>query len=199
MSVTGVFCWALFAVCTQVSYMPARLDVGDVALRLDMTGGTCSGTAVAKDVILTAAHCLQEENSLSFVNNIPVVTIETIEDGSDHVLIRISGLEFKRWAKIGPLPEQADRVRWIGNPDGLSNMYREGYIVRVDKERIYIDAQGWMGDSGAGLFNDRGRLVGVLSGVEGWELAHFSFQLTVAYPLNFTPEQLKKMGTKYSS
>jgi V8-like Glu-specific endopeptidase len=185
MDLASGLCWAVMACCTTVN---------DVSLRLQMgVSGTCSGTAVARDVILTAEHCITEM-PVSFINDQPVVTIETERDGADHVLIRVGGVEFSKWAKLGPPLKQGDDIKWVGNPAGEPDMYRKGYVVRATSEVIHIDAPGFAGDSGSGFFNKRDRLVGVLSGAERWwNYEGFDFQLITAYPLAFTPEQIEKM------
>jgi hypothetical protein len=167
-----------------------------LSLKLKFTSTICTGTPVQKDVILTAAHCTDKDRPLSFVGDIPVVTVETVTDGKDHVLIRVSGIEFKKWAAFGPSPTQADKLWWVGNPAGLENMYREGYVVRATKEQIYFDAKGFMGDSGAGIFDTQGRLVAVMSGFEYWSdgVSGILFDMSVAFPFAFTEEQWKQMN-----
>lgn len=51
---------------------------------------------------------------------------------------------------------------------------------------MLIDANGWKGDSGAGVFKD-GKVVTLVSGL----FERGSFGLMVATPLEFTPEQLR--------
>lgn len=201
----GLFCWALFSCCAsayeagllrqnpQDSFL-SQLD--EAALKLKFANDICSGTAVAEDVILTAAHCASS-NSLSFVDDKPVVTLETITDSRDHILIRVDGVKFKRWAKIGPPLTQAEHIRWIGAPADVEDAYREGYIVKSNKEQILIDGPSFYGDSGAGLFDKQDRLRGVFTGIVVWgDMGAAYLQFGRAFPLEFTPEQLKKMLDK---
>jgi S1-C subfamily serine protease len=58
---------------------------------------------------------------------------------------------------------QGMHIRWFGNPEGVPDIYREGVIVSVMSDGIVIDATICHGDSGAGVFDDAGELVGVVS------------------------------------
>lgn len=143
--------------------LPTHDEVRATTLRLEFSQGTiCSGTAIAPDVILTAEHCL--DGTLKTVNGEKVRVVGLGKDKpADIATIRIAGRRFKRWARFGYPARQGDRVRWHGNPLGWSNMYREGYVSRVGKDGLIIDATICHGDSGAGLFDLQGRLVGVVS------------------------------------
>lgn len=175
---------------TGCSDAPAR-DIGVVqgtALRLEFDkNGVCSGTAVGKDLILTAEHCFEGER-LVRINGRPANSLRMVKDGKDHVLVKVT-VTFKTWARMGAAPKQGDRVRWIGNPAGEANVYREGYVARAEKAGVLVDAQVWKGDSGSGLFNDRGEVVGVVSAMVG---ASPSFMLAFAWPLAFEPKQWKE-------
>lgn len=170
----------------------ARLErIRAVSLVLMFDNGVCSGTAVARDVILSAEHCFSDKSTLKTINGSEVKVLNIMRDGNDHVLVRVS-VQFETWAKVGDAPKQAERVRWIGNPRGLPNMYREGYVVRSDEESVLIDAPAYKGDSGSGVFNEKGQVVAVLSGamVYGSPLGGMQMQLTACLPMAFTSEQM---------
>lgn len=127
--------------------------------RLTVENGICSGTAVGPDLLVTAHHC----GKVLAVGDVKVEA-EVVEQGKrDFVLLRIKGLAFKHYTRRGPLPKQGDRVRWFGNPAGEYDIYREGYVSRVDADAIVIAAQICKGDSGAGILDSQGRVVGIVS------------------------------------
>ena len=171
---------------------PAR-DISVIqgtAVRLEFEkNGVCSGTAVGRDLVLTAEHCFEGER-LVRINGKEAYALRMVKDGKDHVLVKVS-MTFKSWAPMGKAPKQGDKVRWIGNPAGEPNVYREGYVSRVEKNSVLVDAQVWKGDSGAGLFNDKGEVIGVVSAMVG---ASSSFVLAYAYPLEFTAKQWREAG-----
>jgi hypothetical protein len=123
------------------SNAPAR-DIGVIqgtALRLEFeNNGVCSGTAVGRDVIMTAEHCFEGER-LVRINGRPANALRMVKDGKDHVLVKVTSA-FKTWARMGTAPKQGDRVRWIGNPAGEANIYREGYVARAEKTGVLVDA-----------------------------------------------------------
>lgn len=168
-------------------------DLRPVALRLTLEGGGhCSGTAVGPQLVLTASHCL-DVGRIVAIDDREAYALRVIHDGRDHALVRVS-VTFRRWAALGPAMQQGDRVRWIGNPAGEPDMYREGYVVRAHTDEVLIDGPSFAGDSGAGLFDSRGRLVGVLLGGKWWQSRGGAvFAVTLAYPLAFTPEQWAEM------
>ena len=80
-------------------------------------------------------------------------------------------------------------MRWIGNPSSLRGQFREGYITGRYEGEFLIDARVFGGDSGSGIYNDRGQLVGVVSGMRRWSTREgFDMQLMVALPLEFSAE-----------
>ena len=146
--------------CSCASVAPAEINPRAFALRITTTRSVCSATAVAADEIETAAHCLAY----------PLVSIEgkraTIvahhATGVDRVRVTVAGVTFAKWAKLGR-PKQADRVRWWGQPLGNPFVYREGVVAAVYTDGVLIDGTICAGDSGSGLFNAAGELVGVIS------------------------------------
>jgi S1-C subfamily serine protease len=145
------------------STLPTHDALRATTLRLEFSQGTlCSGTAIASDVILTAEHCL--DGTLKTVDGHPVrVTGLGKSKARDMATIRVSGLRFESWATMGRPAKQGDRVRWFGNPLGMPDMFRVGYVSRAGRGQLIVDATICKGDSGSGLFNDAGRLVGVVS------------------------------------
>ncbi|MFD0738253.1 trypsin-like serine peptidase [Lysobacter koreensis] len=160
--------------------------IRQTALRLEFERGVCSGTAVGVNVIATAQHCFDGGGRLIKINGKDAYALETVRDGKDHVLVRVSA-RFKHWAQMGSQPEQGDRIRWVGQPSGEPDVYRQGYVSRVRDGELWIDALAFHGDSGAGLMNDAGQLVGILYGGRLFaSSAGMRMQLTVANELAFT-------------
>ena len=113
-------------------------------------------------MLWTAKHCLKA-GMLNYVNGHGVTAKRVIYGAGDRVLFELDRPMFTRFAKIGPPPKQGDRIRFWGNPRGNVSWYRVGYVVAVEGDDIVIDAYACPGDSGAALYSDAGRIVGVLA------------------------------------
>jgi hypothetical protein len=158
-------------------------------LRLEFGDGLCSGTVVAERALLTAEHCIAHA-PLSAVDGVETHAVRTLRDGQDHVLIwtdRVIGHNRVRLAT----PKVGEDVHWTGNPAQLEGVERHGYVAAIVNGEAYIDAPAWGGDSGSGIYNDRGELVGVLSGTYTWGNDSGSFVLVFAKPLKFTRDDWK--------
>jgi S1-C subfamily serine protease len=185
---------ALLAVVVTASCASALTGIQDTALWLKFERGHCSGTAVGPHLVLSAEHCWGNGNQLVAINGREAHVTKMVKDGRDHVLVRVS-VKFDRWARMAPHhPKQGDRVRWIGNPTSLRHQYREGYVTGVDGGQMLLDARLFGGDSGSGVFDDHGHVVGVVSAMRRWQtLQGMSMQLAVAFPVSFSAEQWRSV------
>jgi V8-like Glu-specific endopeptidase len=146
--------------CGCVS-LPAPGDLRLTTLRIETQNAICSATAIGPQTLRTATHCLG--TLLQTVEGRPVRVVRVVDRQNDHADVVVAGVRFLHWAHLGPVPKQGDRLRWWGNPLGEPDMYRQGYVSKVRDDAIFVDATVCHGDSGSGLFNDAGQLVGVLS------------------------------------
>ena len=162
--------------CGGCVSVPSHGELRATALRLDFAKGICSGTAIGRDLVLTATHCLAG-GELRAVNGSAVKVVDVTEEGRDTAILRIVGEPLRHVAKRGPRPVQGQRVRWWGQPGGNSDVYREGYVSRAWKDAIVIDAIVCFGDSGSGVFSDNGEVVAVISAMTDKSACHFGLAL----------------------
>ena len=148
--------------CSGCVSVPSHDSLRASAHRIDF-GGACGATAVSATEAITAAHCLGKLPGT--LDGIPVVLTQTRMLAGDVVRITFDRPTFKTWARIGPRPLEGDRVRYWGQPGGWEMVYREGYVIRGWTTQTLVDANGWFGDSGSGIFDDEGRLVAVMSAI----------------------------------
>lgn len=168
----GILLAFLLAGCGCAS-IPSHDTLRASALRLEYVNGVCSGTAVGPDLLVTAIHCGIPER----VNGIPVRVVDRQAGSRDFVVLRIEGVVFRTYLPRGPQPKQGDRLRWFGNPGGEPDVFRQGYVARVSDGVIVIAAQICKGDSGAGLINDRGEVVGIVSAMTAQQHCQFALSL----------------------
>ena len=166
-------------------------------VRLDLEDGTCSGTVVAPDVILSAGHCFESEWDESptdmFVDGMQVKILAVVLDGDDHALVKVN-FTFPSYALLAAVPEVGAHVHYWGNPAGSNNVYREGYVTNYQHGTMRLDVNGFFGDSGAGIFDSQGNVVGVISTIDINRHKGLDFRLMGAEPLEFTPLQYVMMG-----
>lgn len=165
----------------------------ETTLHLVINGDeSCSGTAIGPHAILSATHCFDWLFSLKVYGQ-PIRVIDAFSDGNDHTVL-IVGLTFHRWATVGGEPRQADRVFVFGNPGRETDMYRLGEVYGLSPTSkglaMLYGINGWMGDSGSGVFDQSGHLVAVISFLRYMGTDDTSWQCMGSYPLAFTSEQL---------
>jgi len=174
----------------------------------------CGGVWVDADLVLTAAHCVDEPD-------IPFALIATIEDfenerqrpgniiaadeKNDLALIRLEPENIPQHpiARIG---QQnifvGDTIHVVGHPVGFTWSYSHGYVAAVrenlsgpgDKifpKALQISAPVWMGNSGGGAFDAEGKLIGISSWVSK-NGPHLAFFVHAEVIENFIIQELAK-------
>lgn len=183
---------------------------GATTAQLVINGAVCSGTVMAPSTILSAAHCFKDDDDddpiakfLGHVSPVPTdmtvdgykVFIEAITyDDADHALVKVIFV-FKDHAQLAhERPAVGGRVHYWGNAAKLNNVYREGYVTSYLHSEMRMDANVFFGDSGAGIFDESGKVVGVVSYLTYSQHAGVGLKFMGAYPLEFTPLQYSMMG-----
>lgn len=153
----------------------------------------CGGTAIGRRTIVTASHCLLPEVGLTSMDGKPVVITKVHDDGKDHVMVYVDR-DLPTVAKRGrPLAIGDDVYIW-GHPHGLGLLFRKGYYAGDIKHpgtgvNYYTyDVESIFGDSGSGIFNSKGELVGMVSQLLSLDPR---FRMVITAEFHFTPEQWK--------
>lgn len=188
--------------CAGCASIPAPRPEFAAAVRLDfLDGGNCSGTAVSEFAIVSAAHCFKASDfGAMSIDGKPSAFQVIANDGRDHVLLRVT-VRQANTARIGKAPVWGEPLALIGNPVGLSRLFRAGRVAAIDNgfsclgssevcPALLIDLNTAGGDSGAGYFNVKGELVGVHSASYSYGI----FKMAVSYKWAFSPEQWKAAG-----
>lgn len=154
------------------------------SIRLGFDKGICSGTSIGPHKILSASHCWNMGGALVSVNGYPVTSVQRWDDGRDHTIVVVTQT-FRQWATVRGKLTQGQAISFYGNAVGLHDLYRRGYVAGVDGSTVLIDCMVGHGDSGAGLFDARGYLVGVVSYLQ----ESGSFRMLGAEQLNFSADK----------
>lgn len=141
-------------------------------------GVSCSAVMIAPERALTAAHCLNMTS--------PVLTIEGVDypitegyaaSPRDLAILFVPGAPCP-CAVVSLYPsEEGDALLAVGYPYGLARVVTYGefqarIVLEEDgQEYILTTTLGAPGNSGGGLFNDRGELIGItVKGAPGHSL-----------------------------
>ncbi len=175
----------LLAGCSGCASVPLE-QVHGATLRADFDNGVCSATAVGSTTVLIATHCLKD-GTLKTLGGRDVKILGRRDDGKDHSLIRLN-IAFDHWARFGVYPAIGQDVFYYGNPLGLADVLRKGYIAAYVEGEFLIDIEGAPGDSGAAVFDSEGRVIGVISMI--LQGTPTNFRMMAIFPLAFTPQQI---------
>lgn len=166
------------------------------AVHLEMNGeASCSGTVISPHAILSATHCFVGLKELT-INSKVVSVVKQIDDGHDHTILVLKET-LDNPAQLGPKPDVTDIVFVFGNPGPFVHLFREGRVSGTADDgkgvTTLYDLNGWFGDSGSGIFDSQGRLVGVVSTV--WaETEPAPLKFMGSFDLAFTTAQLAEAG-----
>jgi hypothetical protein len=186
---------ALVALSGCANARPVYEQVHGATLRLETPLGTCSGTAVARDVALTASHCFGEDKPKTIRANGELCEVRSlVHDGNDHVLVTLGGCPFKQTAKLGKPGKVGDRVFLWSNPHIFRDLLVFGTVAGthpgelVKAETTLYDLAGYYGSSGGAIFNERGEISAVVS------IGTAPYRLMGSFPIVFTRKQLEAAG-----
>lgn len=134
----------------------------------------CGGIWVGADTVITADHCVEGVKKVRVMLSGGGI-YDGLVDREDRVgdlgRIRVYGVSGHGIALVGGRGKVGDRLHIIGHARGLNFSYLQGWVsgyreMEMDRgtgEYMQVTAPIYYGDSGGGVFNERGELVGVTS------------------------------------
>jgi len=157
-------------------------------------GAECSATAIGPHALLTASHCERATSHIA-IDGIQADVATVLRDEEDHSIYLLTGISFNTWY-AGNIPVDlplsvGDDVVIFGNPGAFHDMLRRAYVSGSDgpgPSILFLDGNINEGDSGAGVFNATGTLLGVISVKAMGDGIKFSGM----YPMKFTEAQVKQ-------
>jgi len=149
-----------------------------VALVTDKDRAYCAGTWVASDRILTASHCVIDDDVVAtsvHVRDFDGVTfdaqVKKVERRADLALLVAP--KAHAWAAVATVWHKGEELTIVGHPGGAEWTFMRGWISRTMKhdspedegqmQMLQVQAPIYYGNSGGGAFDASGALVGVCS------------------------------------
>lgn len=191
----------------------AANNVHEIKLHTINDDSRCSATAIGPHALLTASHCeLPTSRVVIDKNSTPIAILGIIRDEQDHTILLVD-TTFKSYADMATSPlEMGDDVFIIGNPSDFRRLYRKGVVASIERNMsvrdfmwlaeeyskgyiIYLDLNGYFGDSGAAIFNEQGEICGVVNEMatrSHEEDPSASIKIMKSYSLDFTQAEIDK-------
>ena len=157
----------------------AREDARKAAVRIHAGSARGSGTYFkigGYHVVVTAQHVVRDAPVVLVEGrNGETVYGEPILQGieSDVAVILIPEMNSREPLRYRTLPVPRDtdrlvgrRVTYTGFPASHDLMTIDGQVAGYENGHVIIHSYGWPGSSGSGVFDMRGRLIGVVSAVD---------------------------------
>jgi S1-C subfamily serine protease len=131
--------------------------------------GLGSGIAISKHMILTARHCIIKKVYAQLQDGTRLTTQNVILLGDLDAAVIVVKEELTSFVECGKTPAAPSRTwifaRIVGEMEGPSSFgWTQGTVATVKDSDgdMLLNQAGYPGCSGGGVFNDQGKLVGLL-------------------------------------
>ena len=129
----------------------------------------CSGVVIGgtdtQSYILTAKHCMEEDNCQfggGWADNSYITKVFLDKKADLAFLIVEPKLRRKTPIRIAKKVSWMEEIRYLGYPSGLF-YYKEGKIIILQLDGFLVNFEAINGCSGGGIFNENNELVGIIT------------------------------------
>ena len=161
----------------NLSITEQRARSAAVKVRSLLQGGHGSGTymiAHGRRVVVTAAHVVRHESVMAIDGRdgeTAVGQVVFVDHDIDIAFIVVPELETRTAVRYRPQRRYDERLvgtnlTYTGFPSHHDLLTIRGYISAIEKEHIVTNMFGWFGSSGSGVFDQQGRYLGTVSGID---------------------------------
>jgi S1-C subfamily serine protease len=163
-------------------------------LRNGIVDPFCAGTMVSPKHVLTALHCLaNEDDTIRPYLHVKVqgktyrAVVADYDRGNDLCLLAITDPVSLKYTTLGTAPKAGEKIFLVGSPAGVPDVVSTGIVAKEvwhshrDFPVFIVQSAFWYGNSGGGTYNENGELVGVLVefGPSGGGVPNFGYSVLV--------------------
>ena len=161
----------------NLSISEQRARSAAVKVRSLLQGGHGSGTymiAHGRRVVVTAAHVVRSESVMAIDGRDGETVVGQVvfaDHDIDIAIIVVPEMETRTAVRYRPQRRYDERLvgtalTYTGFPSHHDLLTIRGYIAAVEKEHLVTNMFGWFGSSGSGVFDQHGRYMGCVSGID---------------------------------
>ena len=161
----------------NLSISEQRARSAAVKVRSLLQGGHGSGTymiAHGRRVVVTAAHVVRSESVMAIAGRDGETVVGQVvfaDHDIDIAFIVVPEMETRTAVRYRPQRRYDERLvgtalTYTGFPSHHDLLTIRGYIAAVEKEHLVTNMFGWFGSSGSGVFDQHGRYMGCVSGID---------------------------------
>ena len=161
----------------NLSISEQRARSAAVKVRSLLQGGHGSGTymiAHGRRVVVTAAHVVRSESVMAIDGRDGETVVGQVvfaDHDIDIAFIVVPEMETRTAVRYRPQRRYDERLvgtalTYTGFPSHHDLLTIRGYIAAVEKEHLVTNMFGWFGSSGSGVFDQHGRYMGCVSGID---------------------------------
>ena len=161
----------------NLSITEQRARSAAVKVRSLLQGGHGSGTymvAHGRRVVVTAAHVVRNESVMAIDGRDGETVVGQVvfaDHDLDIAFIVVPEMETRTAVRYRPQRRFDERLvgttlTYTGFPSHHDLLTIRGYIAAVEKGHLVTNMFGWFGSSGSGVFDQHGRYMGCVSGID---------------------------------
>ena len=170
---------------SNLSIAEQRTRAAAVKVRSLLKGGHGSGTymvAYGRRVVITAAHVVRGESVLAIdgrEGETVIGQVVFIDEENDIAFLVVPEMETRTAVRYRPRLEYNDQIvgtaiTYTGFPSHHDLLTIRGYVASLERRMLVANMFGWFGASGSGIFDQKGQLLGIVSGID---VGNFGFRL----------------------
>jgi hypothetical protein len=165
-----------------------RARTAAVKVKSLLEDGHGSGTYMimyGRRVVITAAHVVRDDTTVLVEgrDGETVVGRVVFKDlDADLAFVAVPEINSRTAVRYRPQLSYDERLigrnlTYTGFPSHHDLLTIRGYVASLEHEMVVTNMFGWFGSSGSGAFDQRGRFIGVVSGIDVGNIGVFGFRI----------------------